>query len=206
MKEVHIYKENTRKRYVQERIFDTVAGLKSSATVLLGPSCNEYVEKLIKNIASNREAKIYSYEINWDAYKLQRKCLDLLSNKYKNKIYANFANILDAEINRFLDIDLMCTIKTGSIILDKLFKLQQEKYKDSDKRKVFTFTVCSRASHPRETISFVEQLLKLKFDKINISTNSKCQEYTFFHNSNQYVVKAFAYRDGMPMLTFLIQY
>lgn len=197
-----------RKRHVQSCIFNTTAGLKSSAVVLLGPSFETYIQNLIKNVVSSKNEKVYSYENNWENYKIQIDLLNKLPNVLKKKIVPNFGNIENAEPTRFMEIDLMCTLVYGEKIITKLFQKQYNKYKDVKENKAFSFTLCTRACHPNKTIDFLQKLLNIKILKQFLAHNQFGIERSFLTNSKKFVIKSWSYRDqnSTPMIVVLIQY
>ena len=206
MKLIHGYGQAKRKKYVQQKVLDMVAGIKSSATVLLGPTCKDYLLKIAKYIACSKEARIYSYEIDWNSYCLQWESISELQRKDSKKIILNFQNVIDCKVNRFIDLDLMCTIINGENIIRHVFVKQYEIYKTCNERKVFNFTLSIRGNNPENIFAFIEKLLNLKIKKKFTSTNDYCIEYTFIHDSSEFFIKAWSYRDTSPMLNFLIQY
>jgi hypothetical protein len=200
---MHTYENSVNKRYIQQKILDQCAGIKSNALVLAGPNAAEYLELLTKYIGTSK-SKIYSYENNFAVYAKQLQ-LYYSDNKYRNVIFRN-ENIINADPQRYIDLDLMCQLRNAKNTLIKLFNRQQEEFGHIDKRKVFNFSISSLYRSPEELIPFIEHLLTLRIKRYEIIDFFKGKEYLLFTDNSKYQVRVYSYWDTSLMLNVLIQY
>lgn len=201
---MHTYENSTRKKYIQQKILDQVSGIKSNALVLAGPNAKEYLDGLIKYIGTPKSV-IYSYELDFSIFGKQLQLFYSDIKKYKNVKFIN-TNVSEASPERYIDLDLMCTIKMGRNILKALFDKQYKKYKDIDKRKVFNFSLSSIMCSHKEILSFIEELLHIKITKYEIVNFFKGNEYLLFTNNSEFQVRVYSYSDTSCMFNVLIQY
>jgi hypothetical protein len=109
-------------------------------------------------------------------------------NKFKHlsseKIELINDDILNCNIERFIDLDLMCTLDNSRHIISYIFDKQIIKYKNNKYIKTFMFTYCHR-NNSRVMISKVlRKILSNDIEFKSIETKS--------------------YRDGAPMCTVQI--
>lgn len=203
---VKLYNDSKAKRFIQNLIFQSVNGISSNALVLAGPSPNLYLEKIAKYVAQKKDNQIISYENDWKSYIEQIDSVKTLDKNVKKKAIFNFSNISNAEPQRFIDLDLKCTIIHGKELIKDLFLKQFVKYKDPEEKKVFVFTLSYMYRSITEIFPFLENLLKTKiiiFDEVKMDHGTEIQ---IISSNKKYIVRVFSYSDTSTMFTVLIKY
>lgn len=171
---------NGRKRKIQYYFYQKVT-TSSNVVALAGNNLDLHINDF-KHIISRKNTKAYVYDM----------CEEVISKfkhlEQEHKLQLICDNILNCNIERFMDIDLMATLNSIQGIVYHLFNEQVMKYKNVNTKNIntFMFTYCLR-KNTKDLNFFLESLLKDR--QISISN-----------------VEHKTYRDGAPMCTVQIQW
>lgn len=169
-----------KKRVIQSHFYNQIP-TKSNITALAGNNLDLHINDILPNLTSRSKAYIYDLS------------LDVIAKfSYLQGLHPNINlindNIINAKINRIIDVDLMATLNTIQGIVFYLFQEQYNKYKSisNDKWNTFMFTHC------------------LRNNKIN--TNDFIRDMLVSNKNIVYKSETITYRDGAPMSTTQIQW
>ena len=171
-----------KKEEIQARFYDV--NFRSNCLILAGPR-PRHAFKLASKVA--KDYSIFSYERNKETY-LKQKAFVRLKNLNTNKYILVNDEVINASVHRFIDLDLMCTIKYG---YKTIAHLLDEQRKIKLPKKCFIGTLSLRKRSKLDTLTVLEGILLciLGFNGIT---------YTFEYDT---------YNDMQgPMLTFRVLY
>lgn len=200
------YKDTIKKNFIQDLFYSNV-NQKSSALVLLGPTPKRYFNILNKYILKD-DSFIYSNEINFEYLSKQNLFFNKINFKRVNLTYGD---IIGAEPQKFIDIDLMCKWVNGEKIIKNIFEKQSKKINGP---KTFIFSISIFRDSTRDIPLIIKEiifsLLKVNLEQINyknilIDNNNSVKKYIMKHNS-KYDIDCYTYSDTSPMLTISIKY
>lgn len=200
------YEKSIQKRIVRDLQLSEVSNIRSSILSLLGPNPLLPLKEYTKySLISRKQDKVISYEISPIAF--NKQFTEVAQHPYyKNKTVLFMDNIITQQLPpRFVDLDLMATIKTEAETIKLLFN-RQHYYHPEDQTKVFLFTVAARKAGINFVVNFLRELLGLPYLKVfnTIKINSVTRHILI--NTNQYHITMYGYADGGPMLSISIQY
>lgn len=208
---IKTYEKSKQKRKVEDCISSLLpSGLDDTVLGLLGPN-PEYPLLQVSYFAK----KFISYEINKKVFNKQKE-LNINNIPGIEEVELHYGSILEATPTRFMDLDFCGSIITHHKIIKPLFLKQEQRFILDLAPKVFKFTVALRGlvynNKGKDMINdfikpFIESLLDTQIKVYNKGTLKNINnEYPVLVNSEIYKINMFSYRDGMPMLTILIQY
>ena len=161
-----------------EKTLYSNSGIISNAITLAGPNCSRHVKNLRRSICSKKECKITIVDSDKDIYHLQKQWLESneakkyigissCGKKVKVRLGKNVEVVHNAitEIppERFIDADLMGTLKTQHHVITMLIDQQIEAIGHSKLKKGLIFTFSSRGTKTENVYNYIESLLKTRF-------------------------------------------
>lgn len=183
-----------KKRLVQETLFKA-AGNGHTATVLLGPNPDDYLELLRKYVTSTSTAHtnkvIYGYDFNPTV-------------RTKTGMLVFKTDIVWARATSFIDLDLCSTLTSGKYLMYSLFEKQKLIRAE---HKAFLVTFALRDNHGRG----VQDILSCISEMIGASIRYTKRKFTVgfkyvIDPIKGYNVEVHTYRDSMSMISILIKY
>jgi len=196
---IKTYENSINKRLVQYLCYSQIFGIESDLLCLAGPNAKEFIEFA----QSQNKKKIISYEKEMSIY-LEQLNLLYSTKKLKNKVQFKSGDIINAQPQQVIDLDLMCTFKSAQNTISKLLYRQ---YTMNSNIKCFMFSV----SYMRESSS-IEPILKFINKLLGVEcflVNSLKMQYGVQHFINcrkNVIVRAYSYCDTSPMHTIQIIY
>ena len=250
----HDFRNNTViKNPLQKNLYRTAGYYVTSNTlVVAGPDIERHVMDSRTFVSRTKSSKVTVVELKKDIYLEQVAELEALdTGRGKNwtswrrlggkwedgdqfpithNLKIIHSDIADAVPERFIDADLMGSIKTTGKTLVKVISKQFKKFGYQHKNKAFLFTTSIRNVGEYETLKWIEQVLmpvigqkcQIHDTKLRLTNNSKTrrningfngitlQKYTnisYNKNGRLKKFKLFYYNDGgTPMVTGIIVY
>ncbi len=201
---IKTYENSIKKRFIQTLCLSQIAGIESSALVLAGPNALDYCSLIKKYIAKSPASKIYSYEKDMAVYYEQLKLQ--YSNKWvKNKVVFRSGDILEAQVQRVIDADFCCILKTAIPTVRKLFAAQQKL--ESTKCLMFTVSGMTREQGYLTYIAeFLEQLLDITINGYIELEMEYGRQIFLKYDATKYIIRVMTYADSSPMWTIQIIY
>jgi hypothetical protein len=228
-------------------------GVVSNATIVAGPDIIRHIETARSFVARTKASRITIVDNNPSTHRAQKADLAAVmsmkrpptwmsvkksGNRWVNdelltlshKIDVVYGDVSSIPPSRFIDADLMATVKTCGPTFKKVLRAQREAFKDSSKLKVFIFTFCIRGGGGREKNKqwVLEELIPILGTKVIVGdqirlTNEEAtrrsnkgfmgvtsKEYRFVGAYKSEIihdlVMNYYHDDGGPMLTGMVIY
>lgn len=205
-KDIHTYENSQNKRWIQELIYSQLSGINCNALILAGPTCKEYLELVSKYIAKG-ENKIVSYEKDQSVY-FEQLQLQYNTKKLQKKVKFYPGEVINAQPQRFIDLDFCCTLKTAEPTLAKLFNKQRLLEEKGCKIFIFTLSYMRDTNVFKRLIAFLQLLLGQEIVHISTIKMEYGTQY-YLHMTDcyyPYVLKIYSYQDTSPMYIVQIIY
>jgi len=220
-----------------EKILYSNSLIISNAVVITGPNCKRHIKNLRRSICCNSASTILIPEINEEVYKKQ---MDWLRSKEAGEHMSIYSDsgirrtialkknvtivnkcITKVKMERFIDADLMGSVRTQGAIIEQLLDRQVKEIHDTSLRKGIIFTFSSRRTKNEELHSYLKSLVKEKLGsellfttKMYISENDLSSEYKWLRHNlvfnhgrlTHMELHTYTSCDGHPMITGLIVY
>ena len=199
---VKTYSENHSKRYLQDLLMRYFPIKNAKVVALLGPkeSYTEYKEMLYKYV---QPSMIVSWENNYDIFYDQER--------YNNdsKVKFMYGDVSCCNVTNYMDIDLKCTYKSCSVLINSLFERQSS----LSKEKIFHFSYSvnwlDKKSVENTIINSIRDLVGDTAYISSIKDHSIPEKKISLRQYNiggceNYIVKAFWYYDSSPMVSISI--